>query len=116
METKVKVTFKPLKNGKFRCYVNGIITDTITRNCEAVRMRMYNQTRQQTKATEEKSNSFLTVMTDFEREWNCPHCRKSNQNGFVGEKTNCWYCGKLVKIVGQRPRPQPAQGFYHSWW
>jgi len=96
-----KITFKPLKRGKFRCFVDGKITDIITRNCKAVCNRFHNQNRQPFR------EEIWSVMATWDNDWDCPHCGRTNHDGYTGQRKKCWRCDKVVKIIGERSRPEP---------
>ena len=115
METKV--TFRPLKHGKFRCYLNGKITGIITKNCEAVRSRMYNQNRQnnnQGLIKGDPSDSTKSVMADWDNTWSCPHCGRTNSDGYSGQTKDCWRCHKKARRSGVKQRPAQRETYF-SW-
>jgi hypothetical protein len=108
METKI--SFKPLKGGKFRCYLNGQITNIVTRNCESVRNRLYNQHRPRRVPIVEtvlvEAEQRLFAIADHDHEWSCPNCGRLCQDGYLGKTKNCPRCGKSVKITGEKSAPQ----------
>lgn len=105
-----RITFRPLHNGKFRCLLDGENTDIMTRNCKAVRSRLFNQyNRPKTRVTESPvvvEPILLPVMVTWDHEWNCPNCNKTNLSAYLGQTKECLRCGQKVKIIGEKSRPQ----------